>query len=331
MKKELFGQLQGQDIFKYTLQNDRLSLSILNYGGIIQHLMCPDKYGQKNNIVLSYDDFESYVSNPFYFGCMLGRCAGRTESFTLNNEEYILKKNSDTHHIHGGDEGFHKQIWDAETFNDDTLVLSYYSPHLEGGYPGNIKIDVTYRIKDNAIHTRIKAFSDQETVINIGNYNYFNLSGHSLLGTEQVLKINSDYIIETGENQLPTGKILSVQDTPFDFRKGKKINADMHKIKDSSGYDHTFLINGGPIVLQDEISRRELSIETNQPSCAVYTGNHLTDASISKGLKCRKHLGVCLSTQAPQNSVNIPVYKNLVTLKAKQNYIQENTWTFSVY
>ncbi len=334
MKKELFGQLQGQDIFKYTLQNDHISISILNYGGIIQHLMCPDKYGQMDNVVLSYDDFESYKENPSYFGCMIGRCAGRTESFKLNDIDYELTKNKGIH-MHGGEAGFDKKIWEEELHTEDTLILSYESKDMEECYPGTVKVTVTYRINRNSLHTGIKAVSDQETVINVTNHSYFNLSGCQLSGTEQILKINSDYIMELDEHLLPTGKIISVQGTPFDFREGKKINKDINKdhpqLKLCGGYDHPFVMNGKSIVLQDEVSRREMTITTNQSVCILYSGNHLSPQPLSKGILCQKHLGICLETQAPPNGVNIPVYKNLVVLKAKQNYSQENTWTFSLY
>ncbi len=326
MQKTLLDK--DREIYKYTLENDYLRIDILNYGGIIQKIFCPDVNQKWDNVVLGYEDFEGYIENPFYLGCIAGRVAGRTESFTINGVEYPLPKNT-PHHLHGGFQGLDKRVWTEEAFTNDTLVLSYTSPHMEEGYPAELHIKLKYMLIRHSLYWSIQAISDRDTAFNPTNHSYFDLSGGANLGTEQFLQIKSDYIMELDDTMMPTGRLLSVEGTPFDFRESKKISRDIEfphpQLKLADGYDHPFIIdNHEPIVLKDEVSRRKLSIATNQHACVFYSGNFLKDPFTRRA-------AICLETQAPSNGINIPEYRDLVLLKAKTPYIQENVWTFSTY
>ncbi len=326
MKKEIFGQIDNQTVYKYTIQNDKLCVCLLNYGGIIQHISYPDINNHWDNVVLNYEEFESYKENPFYFGCVVGRIAGRTSPFTINDKTYTLPKNNH-HHLHGGFRGLDKRLWTEISFSDDTIILTYHSPHLEEGYPGDLDITLKYQLVENSLHWSVQAISSEDTAFNVTNHSYFNLSGGKTSGINQTLQINSDSFMELDSTMLPTGKLIPVEGTPFDFRKLKNISQDIEnshpQIDIGQGYDHPFIIdNSMPIILRDDISHRELNITTNQNACVFYSGNFLD---------FDRRSAICLETQAPSNGINIPEYRDLVLLKQAQSYKHENIWTFSTF
>ncbi|MGL5955522.1 MAG: aldose epimerase family protein [Brevinema sp.] len=337
MKKQIFDQQEG--IYKYTMENSNLRVSILNYGGIVQEILCPDIQNVWENIVLGYDHFHSYQSNIPYFGCIVGRTAGRIPNgiFQLEGKEYHLATNSSNNHLHGGLSGLDKRLWQEEEFTDSRLVLSYTSPHKEENYPGNVNILLTYQLIENALEWSIEATTDQTTILNLTNHSYFNLSAGKSLGIDQLLQLDSNLFFELNDNLIPTGELLSPHQTPFDFRSFKAIKQDLYaqdiQLKTAGGYDHCFLLNDNPILLRDESSRRQLTIHTNQLSCVFYSGNFLTDIMphLSHNLSCRQHIGICLETQAPPNSINMPKYRDLVILDPEEIYRHENIWSFSTY
>ncbi|MGL4676149.1 MAG: aldose epimerase family protein [Brevinema sp.] len=337
IKKEIFDQQES--VYKYTIQNSNLSVSVLNYGGIIQEILYPNIHNVWENVVLGYDNFHSYQSNIPYFGCITGRSAGRIPDgiFQLEGQEYHLATNASSNHLHGGFSGLDKRLWHEEEFTNSRLVLSYYSPDKEENYPGNIKIFLTYQLKDNALEWYIKATTDQTTILNLTNHSYFNLSAGKSLGTKQLLQLDSDAFFELNTNMIPTEKLLSTQQNPFDFSSFKEIQQDLHtkdiQLQIAGGYDHCFLLNNSPILLRDKLSRRQLAIQSNQKACVFYSGNFLTNTMppISHNQFCQQHLGICLETQAPPNSINMPKYRDLVILHPKDIYQHKNTWTFSIY
>lgn len=168
---------------EYTLTNDKnMSISVLNYGGIITKIMVPDRYGMKENVVLGYKNYKDYESNPNYFGALIGRVAGRIQdaTFTLNNKSYSLEKNNGENHQHGGSDGFHQVIWDVESFQlEDKIGLNLKYKDEEGDYPGNLDVEVTYILtNNNQLCINYTAKGDKTTPIALTNHSYFNLSGN---------------------------------------------------------------------------------------------------------------------------------------------------------
>ena len=341
MIKDTFGTTKNQEtIHKYTLKNDFLSVSILNYGCIIQEILMSDSLGTIDNIVLGYDNIENYEENLPHFGAVIGRTAGRIEDgiFTLDDKKYQLHTNPSGTHLHGGREGLDKKIWKEEKFTDTRLVLSYISEDLEENYPGIVKFVLTYHLENNQLHWSVNAKTNKKTIINLTNHSYFNLSGLKNSGISQELMIASDYFFELKESLIPTGVLLPVTNTPFDFRISKAIKKDIHQsneqLRIGGGYDHPFLLDAKsptPIILKDPTSGRKLEIKTDQSTCVFYSGNFLDEkVGIVNAQKIgEKHLGICLETQNPPNAINMEDYKNYVIISPEEEYIHKNTWIFS--
>jgi len=343
--KDVFGELNGQAITSYTLRNDSgMEFTCIDYGCTITRIMVPDKNGVKENVVLGYDTLEEYLNYSPYFGCIIGRISGRIKNatFTLDDETFTLAKNENENHLHGGDNGFHNVIWSSsvETKADEAnIVFSYTSPDGEEGFPGNLKLQVTYSLNnENEIVISYQGVSDQKTIVNLTNHSYFNLSGNlkrTILAHELTLK--SDGFLELDPSFIPTGKVLSVEDTVFDFRKGLQIvqgvNSEHPQIKlVGGGYDHPFLLNANhqqEITLVDYESGRKLEIETDEPCVVLYTGNSLEEGLTIGGVPSEKHLGLCLETQLPPNMINNPNFPSAV-LEANEVYSTKTKYAFKL-
>lgn len=331
---------------QFTLINiHKMKVSILNYGGIITRIEVPDKNGTLENIVLSYKNFKDYLKNPNYFGALIGRVAGRINnaSFTLDGKTYQLEANEAPNHLHGGSQGFHQVTWEASPFQTDHAVgvkLSHTSKNREGGYPGEINVTVTYTLNnDNELTIDYSATSDQTTVLALTNHSYFNLSGNlkdTILNHHVTIKSNQ--FGELNEALMPTGRLLNVEGTAFDFRKGKKLHEGIASDSKQnrivgSGYDHYFIFAGNSqekIIVKEEKSRRIMTINTNQPGMVMYTGN-----SLEKGWKLaegesKEYLGVCFETQAHPASLHHPLFPSVV-LKANEPYQKQTIFSFGVY
>jgi len=326
--QEKFGEINGRVVTAYTMVNDEgIEVTCLDYGCIITKIIVPDQNGKLENIVLGFDTIDEYLEHSPYFGAVIGRVAGRIKNanFELNNQEYQLIKNNNNHHLHGGVVGFDKVFWDTyirESNESISLDFSYLSPHGEEGYPGNVKMKVTYTLNNkNDILLAYEGQSDQKTLLNLTNHTYFNLSGNLKRDVlDHSLKIKSDQFVELDEELIPTGKILSVENTPFDFKKGRKIkdgvlSSNPQNIIAGNGYDHPFLLQeneASPITLSDDESGRVLVIETNQPSLVLYTATQLSNHFEIRGVQSRKYLGVCLETQGLPNSINQPNFQSCI-------------------
>jgi aldose 1-epimerase len=330
---------------EYTLTNDSgMSVSVLNYGGIITKMIVPDRNGILENVVLGYRDYQEYKQNPNYFGALIGRVAGRIQgaSFELENKTYSLAANNGKNHLHGGPEGFHQVIWDVTPFQKEesvSLSLSHKSMDGEGGYPGNVDVTVTYTLtNENRLVLDYLASSDQTTPITLTNHSYFNLSG-SLKNTvhEHLVAIDSSKFIELDNSLVPTGNLLPVEGTPFDFRNGRLLgdgfndDTEQNKLADS-GYDHYFLLDGtaeSQVIVQEPESGRVLTVKTTQPGMVMYTSNGLADGlKLTEGLSS-KHLGVCFETQASPASLHLEGFPSVI-LQAGEKYRQQTVFAFSI-
>nr|WP_144922114.1 aldose epimerase family protein [Paenibacillus bovis] len=329
--KKLFGHLQDKPVYAYTLKNDNnVELTAIDYGCIITKLYTPDENGKLENIVLGHDNLEDYLHRSPYFGAVVGRVAGRIggAKFELNGKTYTLAQNENDNHLHGGLVGYDKVIWDAEVKegeNEASIEFSYLSVDGEEGYPGNLQLKVTYTLNnDNEFTIQYDGISDETTLLNITNHSYFNLSGELKRDIlDHTLTLKSDQFLELQDNLLPSGELIPVEGTTFDFRSGRKIRTGVesdyaqNKLADS-GYDHPFVLStnhDSEIYLEDAESGRTLTIETDEKAVVVYTSNMLPEEGEVYGVPSRKYLGICLETQGYPDAPNHPHFPNWILEK----------------
>ncbi|MCB1228708.1 MAG: galactose mutarotase [Verrucomicrobiae bacterium] len=352
IKEEPFGTIDGQEVQLYTLTNENgVVAKIMNYGGIVVSFIAPDKDGNLADVVLGFDSADEYVSKESpYFGCIAGRYANRIAKgkFTIDGKEYTLATNNDPNHLHGGDKGFDKRIWDAEpkmTPDGPSLKLHRVSPDGEEGYPGNLDTTVTYTLTDdNGLKIDYEATTDKPTVLNLTNHSYFNLGGHGS-GTilDHELMIAADRYTPIDATSIPLGDLPSVEGTPFDFRKptpiGARIGEDNEQLKNGLGYDHNFVIKDsrdGKLQLvatvHDPDSGRLLEVESDEPGLQLYVGNFLPKDDPMQG-KDGKTYGYreafCLEAQTFPDSPNQTQFPSPV-LRPGETYHQTTIYRLGV-
>src|SRR5689334_9806636 len=338
----------GQSVDLYTLRNRRgMEARITNYGGIVVSLTTPDRNGKMADVVLGYNDLDTYMKPPFpYFGAIIGRYGNRIAKgrFTLNGVEYKLAVNNGENSLHGGLKGFDIQVWTASERNTaagPALVLSYLSKDGEEGYPGNLRVTVVYTLtNNNELRIDYTATTDKDIVLNLTHHSYFNLAGE---GNGDILQHNlvlrADSFIPTDAESIPTGEIRNVAGTPFDFRKantiGERINNDDEQLKFGNGYDHTWVIDGpmGKLrpaaVVYERTSGCEMKVWTTEPGVQFYTGNFLDAAIIGKsGKPYPRRSGFCLETQHYPDSPNEPKFPT-TTLRKGATYHSTTIYRFS--
>lgn len=326
---------------EYTLENDHgMSVSVLNYGGIITRIMTLDRVGKKKNIVLGYKNKADYEENPNFFGALIGPVAGRIAgaSFEIDGNSFSLEKNEDNHHLHGGPNGLHQIVWDVVPFQtaDTTgLKLTHTLADGEDDYPGNVEIAVTYTLNNaNEFAIDYWARTDQATPLALTNHTYFNLSGdlkHTV--HDHHVTFDSAQFVELDSELIPTGNKLGVSGTTFDFRNGRMLGdgfetaSEQHIIADN-GYDHYFTFEKeGKVVVNDKASGRVLTIQTDQPGMVVYTANGLDDGlELAEG-SSRKHLGVCFETQGSPASLHHEGFPSVI-LQAGETYNKRTVFSF---
>lgn len=341
----VFGSLNGRNVKSYTIKTDNgMELTCIDYGCIITKINVRDREGNLENIVLGFDTIDEYKNYSPYFGCIIGRTAGRIEnaSFELDGVSYELPKNDGINNLHGGPHGFHDVIWDSSVEiqeNEVNIAFSYTSPDGEEGFPGSLQVTVTYTINNaNELTITYRARSDKKTIVNLTNHSYFNLSGNlkrTVLDHELTLK--SDGFLELDSSLIPTGKVLPVEGNVFDFREGRQIlqgvESEHPQIKlVGGGYDHPFLLNSNhqkEISLLDRESGRKIEVETDEPCVVVYTGNMLEDNYEIRGTQSQKHLGLCLETQKPPNMIDHPHFPSSI-LEANQVYTTKTKYSFTL-
>lgn len=321
---EAWGNTDGKAVQLFTLTNKSGDeVKITNYGGIVTSWVTKDKSGNKSNIVLGFDSLSGYLQKPPYFGAIIGRYGNRigNAQFTLNGTTYKLATNDGKNNLHGGQKGFDKVVWDATPSTDATasLTLSYLSPDGEEGFPGNLKTTVKYTLTDdNELLIQYEAETDKATPVNLTNHSYFNLTGDagkSIL--DHKLWIDADAYTPVDAGLIPTGKLVNVKGTPFDFTQAKKIGDHISQVP--GGYDHNFVLNnkgGGQKLaawLQDSLSGRKLEVFTTEPGLQFYSGNFL-DGSIQNrdDKKIAKHNALCLETQHFPDSPNQPSFPSTI-------------------
>lgn len=344
--KSLFGKTSKDEIVSlYTITNNNsVSVGIIDFGGTIVFLKTPDKNKNLTDIVLGYDNIESYEFQDKYLGALIGRHGNRIKEgkFKLNGTEYPLYCNDGKNHLHGGKIGFDKKMWTAEICSDK-LCLSYLSPDKEEGYPGNLKVNVTYSLTDdNVLTIDYKATTDADTVCNLTNHTYFNLAGHNS-GTilNQKIQLFADYYTSADKELLPNGVISPVKGTPLDLTSlttiGNNIDDSSDDIQSAGGYDHNWVINDYDGTMKtaayacDETTGITLTASTNLPGIQFYTGNFLDGAPTGKGnTPIFKRCGFCLETQHFPNSMANDNFEKPI-LKKGDTYHKTTTYKLGTF
>lgn len=312
ISKRSFGLFGGKDVFAYTMTNkEGSSVTVLDYGGIIQSVKIPDRNGVFGDVVCGFDTVDDYVTErKSYFGAIIGRCGNRISGGGFNIGDLrvnVANNESPMTHLHGGNVGFNRKVWDAETREDengDEIVLTLFSPDMEEGYPGNLNVKVTYSFSDDRIlKIHYEARSDADTYLNMTNHAYYNMNGYdgnSVMGQE--LMINADYYDDVDGFLIPEKEPKKVEGTEFDFRVMRPIRRT---------YDHNFHLNGtaGEYRLacsaHDPESGRTMDVYTDLPSVQLYTAGGMNGKTAFKGsVPERPCHAFCLETQNPPDLPN---------------------------
>lgn len=338
-----FGAVDGKPVELYTLANSHgMSVSIATYGGIITKLTAPDRNGASANIVLGFDTLAGYTPNPPYLGAIIGRYANRIANgrFALDGKTFHIPANNGPHALHGGPHGFNEAVWLAATPKDTpgVLELTHTSPAGDQGFPGTLKVKVTYTLgDDNTFRIDYSATTDRATVVNLTNHAYFNLAGAasgptpgSVLQHQLILHASRYSPIDAGS--IPLGDPVSVKGTPFDFLTphtlGERIGAPDAQLKAGNGYDHNFVLDGKPgtLALAAEVyepkSGRVLQVLTTEPGVQLYTANFLD------GKPFAARSAFCLETEHFPDSPNHPSFPS-TTLRPGATWRSATVWKFS--
>lgn len=316
MKKEFFGVCaDGREASLYTIGNSAgMTARISDFGGVVVNLFVKGKDGSMRDVVLGYDNLADYEKNPCYFGALIGRCGNRIGGarFSIDGVEYVLENNERANQLHGGFQGFDKRLWHAEQ-TENSLKLTLLSPDGDQKYPGNLVVCVVYTVtEDNALHIAYHGMSDRKTIFNMTNHAYFNLGGQDEPNIlDHVLRIDSDAITAVDEGLIPTGELMPVDGTPFDFRSPKKIGQDIGaehtQLKIAGGYDHNYALRGSGEVAEAfcEASGIVLKVVTDLPGMQLYTGNFLDENVVMKdNRRANKNRAFCLETQYFPDAIN---------------------------
>jgi aldose 1-epimerase len=336
----------GTAVDIYTLRNTNgVEVKAITYGGIIQSLRVPDRKGAFDDVVLGFETLEGYLAEHPYFGAIIGRYGNRIgkAQFTLDGQTYKLAANDGPNHLHGGVKGFDKVLWKAEETRSAAgpgVTFTRVSPDGEEGYPGTLKVSVTYTLTDrNEVIVEYLATTDKATPVNLTQHSYFNLAGQSsgdILGHE--LTLNADRYTPVDGTLIPTGELAPVEGTPFDFRKpaaiGARINGDHPQLKFGRGYDHNWVLSrkGDGLQLAARVvepkTGRTLEVSTTEPGIQFYAGNFLDGKLTGKGGAVYRHrTGFCLETQHFPDSPNKPQFPSTI-LKPGAEYRSRTVFTF---
>ena len=333
----------GKPVEVYTLTSSKLEVKIMTYGARILSLEAPDRSGKRDDIVLGYKDLAPYENDKTYFGSIVGRFANRLAGgkFTLDGKQYQVPKNDGPNSLHGGTVSFAQRVWTGKELPNG-VEMTLVSPDGEMGFPGTLTVHARYVLQDDALRLDITASSDADTIVNLTNHSYFNLSGEGN-GTilHDKLMINADRYLPVDKTLIPTGELKPVAGTPFDFRTPHVIGDRIDTKGDQQlafgiGYDHTWVLNGTPGTLreaakvEDPQTGRTLTITTTQPGVQFYTGNHLPgNFAGSNGKNIDYRGGLCLETHHFPDSPNQPSFPSTMLKKGGQ-FHETTVYTFGV-
>ena len=311
----------GEKVHEFTLQNGNgITVKLINYGATLTSLVTPDRDGKLADIVLGYDDIRGYESDPIFSGCVVGRFANRISnaSFELEGKQYPLAANFEGgHHLHGGEVGFNARVWDAQIVKQESAVgvaFTLVSHDGEEGYPGRLVVRMKYLLNDNDdLVMDYYATTDKTTHINLTQHSYYNLAGHDSGDVHKhFVRLYCDHYLPVDEHGVPTGEVKSVEGTPFDFRKGARIDRQVAEGR----YDHNYVLSmerpENPILLarvSEGSTGRGMAVRTDQPGVQFYTSIHMKETPGRNGAVYNTNQALCLETQhfpATPNKPNFP-------------------------
>ncbi len=339
---ETIGSINGVDVKAYTISNNNnLSMTVLNYGGIVQSLLVPDREGKMGNVVLGYEKPEGYLQegNP-YFGALIGRYANRIANgkFSIGDKEYKLTVNNDPNTLHSGEHGFHNDFWIVEPLSNSSLLLKYTSADGQEGFPGKLTVEVIYILTDNNEWIiDYTARTDKATPVNLTQHTYFNLNAFQ--NAADVLNhevyFNVTHYTPVNEYLIPTGEIATVKSTPFDFSEPKVLGTVIGALK--GGFDHNLIFQkeramDKPVaIIKDASSGRKVTMYTTEPAVQFFTGGVL-DGSLIHTHHQRNYpqfAGFCLEAQHYPNSPNQSNFPDVI-LRPGETYFQKTIYRFGI-
>lgn len=351
ISKQKFGVLSdGTKVHLFTVKNENMSFSCTDYGCTLTSIVLNNKNGSKTDVLLGFSTLEGYLNTKLCFGTIVGRFANRIgkASFTINGQKYLLDKNDGPNTLHGGFNGYDKMMWKAEeikTKNQYGVKFTRLSVDGEQGFPGNVKLEITYLLdNNNNLSCCYSAETDKATPINITNHAYFNLAGNGTI-ENHTLKLNSDYYLEVSPKLIPTGTLIPVKDTPFDFTTEKRIGKDIKEV--GPGYDHCFVTEmydtenkqcGLPLddsdlvefaVVKDPETGHEMDVYTNLEGCQLYTGNYIKGIIGKNGVPYQSHDAFCLETQCFPDTPNKPEFPTCI-LEPGQKMKAKTVYSFKI-
>ncbi|UJP66917.1 aldose epimerase family protein [Mongoliitalea daihaiensis] len=333
IEQKLFGKLpNGQDVTLFTMNfKDEVIASVMDYGATWTHFFGKDRDGKLADVVLGFDTLEGYLQEDYqnnycYIGSTVGRIAGRIKGnqFSLDGQTFHLPLNAGAIHLHGGIEGWDRKLWKATLISETNQVgvrFYYQSPHGEEGYPGTVDVWVTYTLNTSGeLSIHYKAITDKKTIINPTNHAYFNLSGDFRQPiTDHMFTVDADSYLPVDSQGMPTGAIVEVAESPFDFRTPILLEEQLGKAEEQlqlvGGIDHSFVLNNSEYAatLFHPLSGRKLIVHTLEPGLQVYTGNSLGNDFLGKGgVTYGKYSAICLETQHFPDAINQPAFQSVV-------------------
>ena len=322
---------KGEPVHAFRITNSSGAyVQLTNWGARWVTAMVPDRNGQLANVLIGYDELGSYLTDPYYMGAVIGRFANRISgaSFTLDKTTYHLEQNDGQNSNHGGYSGFHQKLWQWEELSDG-VRFSLTSPHKEGGYPGNVRIAVDYRwSENNELTIQYGATTDRTTYLNLTNHAYFNLSGTGQKITNHTLFIPTEWMLDTTPEFIPTGDVIDVSETIFDFSSPKTIGEDLYadhpQIHWNKGYNHCYVLKRTAshsmrcaARLSDSQTGRQLTVETDLPAVLVYTAGYYR----------YPHTAVCLETQYFPDTPSHPHFPSCL-LQPGEEYNNKTIYKF---
>ncbi len=334
-----FGKVKGAEVSLFIITNQHgCTVKITNYGATVTSILVPDVRKNMDDVVLGFDSLEGYLGNQPYMGCICGRVANRIAgaSFAIDQKKFKVAANTGTNCLHGGISGFDKKVWTAEEFveaDQAGVKMHYVSPDGEEGFPGTLDVTVKYIFTAaNELKIVYKAFTDKPTYINLTNHSYFNLTGCREDVLNHELMINADQYTALSDDLIPTGELVDVEGTPFDFRKSKSVGTDAAAA--GNGYDQNFVLNKEnegltlAATVYEQVTGRIMEVYTTEPGVQLYTSNYL-DGTLTgkKGIVYRKHYGLCLETQHFPDAIHHPEFPDCV-LRPGKLYTQETIYRF---
>ena len=333
---------RGEAAELLTLNNGVLSCEIITFGAALRALSVPDREGRPVDVVLGYDSLEEYENRDGYLGAVVGRYANRIAGgrFSLNGREYTLAVNNGPNHLHGGIVGYSYRVWTVEELTGCKAVLTLESPDGEEGYPGALSLRVTYLLEGSALTLRYEALAHGDTVCNLTNHSYFNLSGQGTgPALDQLLTLNASCYTPADETSIPLGTLEEVAGTPMDFRSptpiGQRIADDFEQLRLGNGYDHNYAVDGPMGVLRPAARASSprtgivMEVETTLPGVQLYTANFLEEGRPGKsGASYGPRHAFCLETQFFPDSPNQPAFPSTV-LRAGERYDHTTRFVFS--